>query len=963
MIIHVSASLKTGKLVKGEHEWPICVGFQGNADVQSFYLHLNERDSFSLDNLMRDMLGDADAYKMSGFEVKDAGIFYMNKPENTQAVTQLLKELNQEAKDAVLDLLADASVICSMEQVGKMSCNYICMWLVADLCDIRAWHGLLQLGYSDKQTLIILVLLYKNEHDFLCRGFFCGLPDIKLLNILEFQNVRLKYVINAPDTTTLALAGQVSLTILKQTYTFAGDLMVYDKSYSASLCSVGKADVLAPFTGVVDELSFENIVLHVSCTQASKTSTEKNSEYFLAGDVTLAGIKTSGLVYFEQNAITLSKVKMESDFSLALLWSHIFPGYRLDEGTFDIKFLQGSELYYCTAESGADIGERHYEKGLGVRLFTELTLIYTVSLEGILYITDESVMAELYSSKAINLGIIRIEGVTKRGVRQPGPGVSFAFGKGDENKKKVIGISGGIVMLGESVFESTVQYCSDGNEWSIRAELTLPERLWQFFCKTMTLVYSSIDGFHIEDSENFSFSHENLNFAELFNQFMDAKKRKCKAVKLKGKEDKIHLKFNLNPEISGNISSESDEKSWSVKLIVAGTLQLIGKDSEALVTREFSPGVSIDINSDTSFSELPDMLAESLKQVVLSVVNMLFEETNFKELEKLLLYLLEDQLDEYAAEFLCRKLLSEENVKQLLKDGTGGGSSGEGSGESGGEGSGGGEGGGGSGGGGSGAAAGGFAIGGGAAFGGGNIFENIGLGFLGIVAIVLIGGSGGSGTHKEDEKLPVPAFEGEIKGSELILKIEKVEYAVGYKIDIIWMNPNRYDYITEYDLSISKPNISLLDIPVFGDVYIAVRAIHYKEELSSDWTEANLLTKLTSYMLISWAYSQKYCIRDCYTMLKNHGVSIENMTVLREVLQIYENPDTPERIAETHYEEGDDAAVCIKHIDHAYPNMPGRELMKYLYQAGYEKKLIIQALEQLRPELDVGTLSAMADSM
>lgn len=930
MIIQVSAALKAGKLIKGKNEWPVCVGFQGNTDVQSFYLHLDEGDRFALDNLMQDMLGGADTEQLSGFEVKDAGIFYVNNPENTQAVTRLVKEIDPKTGEAVACLLVDETIIGAMEQGGKLPGNYICMWLTADLCDVHVLQGLLQFGYSDGQTLVILVCLYQNEQNFLCKGFFAALPDIKLLDILAFQNVRLKYVISAPDGKALALAGQVSLRIQEHVFIFAGDVKVYDDGYHASLCSVGKVDVLAPFTGMVDELAFENIVLHVNRTRTTEAPVENKSEYFLSGDVTLAGVKTGGLIYFEQNTITLAEVKMESDFSLALLWNHIFPGYHLDNGTFDIKFLQGSELYYCAAEQGSNIGERHYEKGFGVRLFTELTLIYTVSLEGILYIADDSVSAALYSSKAINLGIIQIEGVTNNGIRLPGPGVSFVFGKDDTNKKKMLEISGGIVVLNEAIMESAVQYCTDGNEWMIRAELTLPERLQTFFCKSFTLVYSDADGFRMEDAEAFPFSHDSLNFAELFNKFMEAKKGVCETVKLGEKENKIHLKFNLKPGISGSMSREADEKEWSVKLTVTGTIQLVGKDEEVLVSREFAPGVSLAINSATSFTDLPGMLAEALEEVVLSVINMLFEDANFKELERVLIYLLEDQLADYAVAFVCRKLLSEKNVAQLLKDATGG------SGGGGGGGSGGGSGGGG-------AIAGGFAAGGGTAFGGGSIFENLGYGFLGILAIKIFGG--GAGGQNEDDKLPVPDFEGEINGSSLILKIEEVKYAVGYKIDIIWMNPDRQDYIIEYDLAAPGPDLSLLDIPVCGEVYIAVRAIHRKAERSSDWTEANLLSEITSHMLISWAYSQEYCIRDCFTMLKNHNVGIDNMEVLGEVLRIYGDPDTPASIAKTHVEAGDAIGVCIKHIERAYPNMPVRELMGYLCQAGYEKKQIVQALQ------------------
>ncbi len=935
LIIQVSAALKAGKLIKGKHEWPICVGFQGNTEVQSFYLHLDERDSFALDNLMQDMLGDAGTDKMSGFEVKDAGIFYVNKPENTQAIKQLVKKIDTEAGDAVASLLADETVRGAMEQGGRLPCNYICMWLTADLRDIRVLHGLAELGYSGGQAQVILVCLYKNEQNFLCKGFFARLPDIKLLNIFAFENVRLKYVISAPDTKTLALAGQVLFSLGENEFTFAGDLTVYDDGYNASLSSVGKQNELAPFTGMVDTLVFENIVLHVSCTRKTEAPHEKTGAYFLSGDVTLAGIKTGGLIYFEQSTITLAEVEMKSDFSLALLWNHIFPGYYLDDGMFDIRFLQGSELYYCEAEQGSDIGERHYEKGFGVRLFTELTLIYTVSLEGILYIGDDSVRAALYSSKAINLGIIRIEGVTKNGIRLPGPGVSFVFGKDDANKKKMFEISGEIVVLNETFTESTVQYCTDGDKWEVRAELTLPERLQQFFCKTFTLVYSGADGFRIEDAGAFPFSHDSLNFAELFNRFMETKKGACETVRLGGKDDKIHLKFNLKPGISGSMSSEADEKDWSVTLTVTGMIQLVGRDEEVLVSREFSPGVSLAVNSGTSFSDLPGMLAEALEEVVLSVINMLFDDANFKELERLLMYLLEDRLADYGAAFLCRKLLSEKNVEQLLKDAAGGDV---------------------------GPIADEFALGGGMAFGGGDIFENLGYGFLGILSIILLNGGGG-GEQNEDDKLPVPGFKGEINGSSLILKIEEVKYAVGYKIDIIWMNPDRRDYIVEYDLSAPAPDISLLDIPVCGEVYIAVRAIHRKPELSGDWTEANLLSEITSYMLVSWAYNQEYCIRDCFTMLKHHDVGIENMEVLGEVLRIYGAPDTPESIAKTHYEAGDAVAVCIKHIEHAYPNMPVRELMGHLCQAGYDRKQIVQALVQLRPELDAETLNAIADNL
>lgn len=935
MKVHVSATLKVGKLIKGNHEWPIRVGFKGDTDMQSFYLCLNEDDDMELDNLMQDMLGDAGTELMPGCRIEDAGIFYVNKPENEQQVFRLVKELDSDTGDEVCALMEDSIVKDTIEQKSGIYSKCICMWLVADLQKISVLKALIQLGYSDGQKLVMLVCLFMGQNNFLNKGFFAKLPDIKLLKLFEFNDVKLKYVISGPDTKSFALSGQVGISIGEMNFKFAGDLTLDDKGYDASLSNVGKANVLAPFAGMVNGPSFDNIFFYIQCVYKTEYTGEK-CEYFLSGDVAFAGIKTSGLIYFDGNDIILAKVKMDSDFSLAVIWNQIFSGqtkYNPAGGTFDMKFLTGSEMYYCSKNMGVNIRGQHYEKGFVVRLFSELTLIYTVSLEGVLKITDDSISASLYSTKPINLGIIRIDGITEEGVSTSGPGISFILEKNNEKDKQIVEISGNIFVFNESITGAKVQYYRDKDKWEIRAELVLPETLQQFFCKSFIIVYSSENGFGLENADNFSFSDGKLDFLKVLEKYTEKSKDACGSV-FNNKNNKVQVKFDLKPGISGKFESKTD---WSAELTLNGKVRLEGGSDNVLFSTELDP-VSINIDSETTFYDFPDLLVGVLEGAVNSIINMLFQQDNFEFLEKIFIYLFEKELEQYVEKFVCRKLLSQENAEKLLKDaegGSGGGDSGGGD------------------------------SGGGGGSGGGGYPLPPGPSEPPIPpGVPILPDTGGGKPDNPDnpdtpdnpDKLACPYFTGQQNDYLLTLNINEVEGAIGYRIDVIWENPDRKDYVIDYKNIKESINISLLEISVLGSVYIAVCALHEKDEFCSDWNIVKLSSEVTLSMLIAWAYGQDYCIRDCYGMLSNHGIDVKDMTVLEAVLKIYGDPDTPESIAKDRLQDGDDAMKCLIYINNVYPNLTGKEIMTSMCKAGYEKYDAAQALVQLRPGLSVEEL-------
>ena len=169
---------------------------------------------------------------------------------------------------------------------------------------------------------------------------------------------------------------------------------------------------------------------------------------------------------------------------------------------------------------------------------------------------------------------------------------------------------------------------------------------------------------------------------------------------------------------------------------------------------------------------------------------------------------------------------------------------------------------------------------------------------------------------------------------------------------MIWDFDERREDILNIDASQEMPvSFSLLDIPVYGKLYLQVKAIHQKETLSSDWSDQTYLHEITDSQLIHWACHAGYCIRDCYEALKKHNVDIGDYSILKKVLEFYDRPDTKEDIARQHFSSGDSASVCLEHIDKALPHLSCLDIMDCMWHAGYQEEEIKTALLQLRTGL------------
>lgn len=174
------------------------------------------------------------------------------------------------------------------------------------------------------------------------------------------------------------------------------------------------------------------------------------------------------------------------------------------------------------------------------------------------------------------------------------------------------------------------------------------------------------------------------------------------------------------------------------------------------------------------------------------------------------------------------------------------------------------------------------------------------------------------------------------ENGQLYIEIEDLKYAEKYEIDLIWeVGNSRYDKTYEYDQKTPFPEISLITIPVLGKLYLAVRAIHQNKELSSDWSEGNYLTDVTAAQLIQWAWNADLCLRDCFLMLKQHGVDLSKDTTMLSVTKVYGQPDSKYTIAKRHCNAGDDIEQCYAHLNRAYPNLSTLELIQCLWKAGY----------------------------
>lgn len=929
MVFDVSATLKTGTLVHSSKAWPLSLSFHGNANFQLFCMQLKEDTEQSSEEFFKDVTNSVYSDTLKNVSFENIGLIFMNCPL-TEVSTNILSLLSSS------HLAASMNGLIHEKDFGKSSSFFI--WFEAELKNLHFLNDLIRIGYDGNTTFLCLTWLSKNQKaddskqtpD--TKYFYACLPDLQLFHTLDFTNLHLKVLLQSGNN-VYSISGQIVLTLYNAVFTFGGDLRFCESGYSAVLeCSQQTKDLKLP-DPIGNYLQFQQLRLCIHHMYETE-SADAETEYYLDASVRIAHLVTGGSLHFQHQKIQSAGISLNTGFSLSHIWNCFFPSCVWDEEVFDLTFQPGSFLKYenVIGKDGADVPTYQIE------LKTSITLIEKFDLTGKLDITEDKIQASLNFMKPIDFGFLVL--CTQDSLSDPlvkGPECSFTFSKSGKPNRKEMKLSACIIFLEQKILNGVIDYIAEKNQWSFNLIIPISGDLKAIFGDTLGISYSSVKGFSLtapgaEDSQSNMF-----NFAERLEWYLQMKKGSCK--KLDFQKQKNKLKVRYKTQIA--IASDEDPSGKICRLEIGGKI-LVQKETETTVLQhDISPGIIIELKKGVTAQDIFSQFQKNIYAILDSMVQLMFDAANVDVLKEVLKVLVEDELRDYAQGLLCRKLIKKETFEKLSPKEPGGQSSSGGNAEY----------------------CEGMMAGGGAAFGAGELFADFGSVFAGFVLIMLFpGGSSGGGSSQKDP-LPYPTFYGNIQNGQLLLQIEDLTFAEKYEINLFWKaSGKRYDKKYEYRKGGSMPNISLLEIPVLGELYLSVRAIHKNLELSSDWCPAHYLTEATASDLIQWAWNADLCLRDCFVMLKQHTVDLSDQ-VLKQITCIYGQPDTKETIAKRHYIAKDDILLCYQHLEQAYPNLSTTELIECLWNAGYHKEQICQMLVTCRPNIQEAERNAIFMSL
>ena len=917
----MSSCISVGRLAKGTRDWPLEVGFKGNMDRQTFYICLRE-DSIDAGKFLEDIADGTAGEFFQGCRLDSAGLFFSHSSQEGQSASDpdpVTKE--GDLYDALIRLLQE-----KREYMEKG----VCLWMEADIRNLSLFSGLLKIGYHGEEKLVILGSLDKKA-DTWDQFYYASLPEIELLHAVVFRHVRLGYQV-VDKKSRFALAGEVELSVEGFQLSFRGELFIGEEGYRAQMEAMEGKEAPVFAVGSEGLLQMDDLVFHLECVYGTEGRADEK-KCRLETEVWFVGQKWKGGFYYisgEGGTCWQLELALETDLSLAGMLRQLFGGGTVGSALFDLEILRESALLCSMSNGGTDRG------GAGefrLRLHTVLTFMVSIELYGEVKISPDTFSFSLRAGDALDLGVLRISGVQG----ETGPAFSYQHRKNVPEQENCMMIEGDIAFFGERLLEGRLWYSGGKKDWCLRAELSPEGILKTVFGDRLTVVYDKKTGFRLENMDAVNYADDAFDFLERMKTYLDrlGKANGCKEISAAMDRDELQTRWEIRPGFEGM----PDREEKGVKITLQGSFCVMDRSGKTLLERHVGVDTPLEIavSSQMTAKELWEGICGLLRGTADQMVEALFDEGNFRELEAVLTVLAKDKLEDFVAGLLCRKLVSEKTAVRLLPEEPSGGGGDQGGGESG-EG---------------GSAGEGFSIfasGGGTAFSSGEIGEWIGAGFggLAVISVIASGGGGGAGP---DEPLPCPEFRGQIDGATLRIELQQVDGAVGYELDIMWTDPAREDRFFSWKVWGKPPQISFVKIPVNGKIYLAARALHEREERNSPWSEGNYLGEIDYRQLISWGAKNGMCIRECLQMLREHQVDTKDTKVMELLLAEYFHPANREQVVREHYSNNDSAQVCLEHLERAFPHLFSGEIMLCMWREGYEEDDILRALSKLRPAL------------
>lgn len=405
----IHAELQIGSLLGGKINWPLGCELTISGDYYLIQADLVCDGQGGLDILQ--LLNTAFGCSLpEGYiNVDNAGFFTFGKRRETGA-GKTLKEIFP----AYTLPEGIASTVVPMD-------NTTAFWLVVNLRALDILDHLIEIGVPGQENQLALHALLnntKNAADNLREVMLsAALPDIRLLRIFTFSQLRFCLQLSPEKRRTFQLEGKLSVNLFEAQYVFQGRLSSDGHMLCAEITSSHRIEKLfgGKMRGVVmAELAFCLVYAYEDATKAGNTDTPLNpgeSLIWLQGSVSYANLMLSGKLYLYNGSPVLAVLAIEQDFSISKFFEQSL-GISWPSTLFDLQLGAGSQIYYRAEklEIPSCFSTDKYQDGFNILANINLTLWKPLNFFLALQVTKDAVVGSVALATPVDLFIIQITG-------------------------------------------------------------------------------------------------------------------------------------------------------------------------------------------------------------------------------------------------------------------------------------------------------------------------------------------------------------------------------------------------------------------------------------------------------------------------------------------------------------------------------------------------------------------------
>ena len=531
--------------------------------------------------------------------------------------------------DTIL-LVTDASVLLANADMSAQSLSSLTSYLPA--LDVKRglnFYATLQLT-SGLLAQIAQLLGITTQGPFKLQGYIspdgtqssfqASLGNLTILNILSFNNIVLKYLVQ--QSTTFTLTGDIALTIDTTPYTFAGDLTVVQTTLQNQQTSTTATAHIISTNAIANPLGIPKLTLSAlffDFYYAFDGNITSDTEYVLGGTVQFSDVVSmSGLIYFKNNSPAVVYIKLD-DLDIGVFFQKLF---NTTWSLFTFKLKNGM-LYYAPNDVSLTIYD-HVQKtstqmsfGKGFHASTDIDILFITDFHIDVTVGDTGIIASGGYNTPIDWKFIQFY---RAGDPTKGPMVSI----NTTTTPSTFTLSGGFGLFGTPIASLLMNVQSQ----AIAGLISLDQEVPIFGKPSFAFTWDDENGFHVTNWPLSNLKLPDFDF-DLSNTKINPECPLTGLIKVP-----ITSKVDITPSFSIKMITPQGQTSASPFLVITinGSLNLVVNSSaypDAILSAPFvNANIQIPFPATGAFtwSTLADSFVDCIQSAAASIFDLLVKD-------------------------------------------------------------------------------------------------------------------------------------------------------------------------------------------------------------------------------------------------------------------------------------------------------------------------------------------------